>query len=504
MHMLRIQRAFPSLLIWASGALALYLLDGQWSLGNLALLLVLCSVLASYWLDTLSSLLLCAVAVAAFNWFLVEPRHTFHVQLQQDLLLLFTLWVTGALISVVTTQLRQSAQIQAQQAKLARRLQLLAAAMQQATHIEQQTRVAEQLLAESLGAQVHIWLNDDTPDPSHPQHRAWQASQAETGPVGPGTGRHESVQMLAWPLLAGVIRIGTLIVESGVQPHADLAWSLDQIHPLVRLVADEIHRLQTRQQAWVAQELIQTRTLQNTLLTAIAHDFRTPLATISGAASGLLASDTSSSDRHALEVILHEVDHLNRVTRNTLELARLDALGVLPQVSWESVEELCGVALSAAQRRHPDRRILSRIEAGLPLVRCDPVLLIQLLDNLLQNALIYSKADQAVEIEAMTHQATLTLQVLDRGPGISAEWRNRVFEPFMRVLPDRSTDAGFDVSERRGMGLGLALCRAIARLHRAELVLLDREGGGTIVQLALPIEPQPDVVPEVATIPPQP
>ena len=99
-----------ALLIWVITAGAIVTLDGWVTLGNLALMLVLGSTLASYWMTASASVLASAVAVALFNWFLVTPRYTFHVQLDQDLLLLATLLGTSTLISVLTSRLRQHAQ----------------------------------------------------------------------------------------------------------------------------------------------------------------------------------------------------------------------------------------------------------------------------------------------------------------------------------------------------------------------------------------------------------
>ena len=491
---------WPAALIWLVIAGSMAWLDDQWSLGNLALLLVLGSTLASFWLTAAVSVGMSALAVALFNWFFVPPRFTLHVQLHQDLLLLLTLLVTSTLISVLTSRLRQHAQAQAENALQAQRLQQLSLQLQHATSVADQVNTACGLLQDWSGLPVTLWLDGAAPPPKHPLHRAWQASQQEQGAIGPGTGRYEDLGAIALPLRAGILRLGTLALGPVTDPAARMPLPLDRLQALSRLLADEVHRLQARLHVQEAQRHLQTQQLRNTLLAAISHDYRTPLATITGAASSLLGTGISSVEA-GVQTILHETEHLHRMTSNTLQMARLDTLEAAPQTSWESVEELCGVALAAARRRHSERRIEADVPANLPLLHCDPVLVVQLLDNLVENALRYSPANQPVTLRAHA-PAGVQLEVLDRGMGIPPEWRERVFEPFRRVLPEARDgvnghgDSGFVQATRRGMGLGLALCRAIAQAHGARLWIEAREGGGTAVCLRFAPQAQPAPAPE--------
>ena len=487
---------WPAALIWLAFACAIFALDGMWQLGHLALLLVLGSTLASFWLSTTSSILASAAAVGLFNWFLVPPRFTFHVQLHQDLLLLSTLLGTSTLISVLTSRLRQQAQTQAEHARQAERLQQLALQLQHAPSVAAQIQVARSLLQDWTGMPIACWLAGETPPADHALQRAWQASQHEPGTIGPGTGRYEELAVRVIPLRAGVLRIGTLAV--GPAPHTEhwQHWPTDRLQSLTRLLADEVQRLQSALQAREAQEHLQAQQLRNTLLAAISHDYRTPLATITSAASGLLSTPQTPPVQSAVRTILEETEHLHRMTSNTLQMARLDTLDVPLQASWESVEELCGVVLAGARRRHPERQLEADVATDLPLLWCDPVLLVQLLDNLVENALRYSPPAQPVDLCARALDGAAQLEVRDRGRGIPLAWREKVFDPFRRVLPQAPGDSGFADTMRRGMGLGLALCQTIARVHQARLWIEDRSGGGTVVRLRFPAQTQPQVAPQ--------
>jgi two-component system sensor histidine kinase KdpD len=489
---------WPALVIWALVGAALFGLDAWWSLGNMALLLVLGSTLASFWLSTGACVLVSALAVASFNWFFVAPRYTFHVQLNQDLLLLATLLGTSTVISVLTSRLRQHAEQQTEQARHAEHLQRLGTQLQHASTVAEQIDAARQLLQGWYRQTVHIWLQDEPPSPDAPIFRAWQASQQEAGAIGPGTGRHETIPALVLPLRAGIERLGTLALESGGAWPAGGALHLERLQALARLVADEVHRLQTALRARQAQDALQAQQLRNTLLAAVSHDYRTPLATIAGAASGLQECTQDHQVHRAAQPILEETEHLHRMTTNTLQMARLDMHDAPLQGSWESVEELCGAALAATRRRHTDRSVVTDVASELPLLWCDPVLVVQLLDNLLENALRYSPNNEPVNLRAWVTQDAIHMAIDDRGIGIPAAWRERVFDPFRRVLPEVRGDTGFEHAQRRGMGLGLALCQAIARVHGAQLWIEERQGGGTRVCVRFALQDQPSAWPSTA------
>jgi two-component system sensor histidine kinase KdpD len=225
------------------------------------------------------------------------------------------------------------------------------------------------------------------------------------------------------------------------------------------------------------------------MLAAISHDYRTPLATITGAASSLREQGErlapAQRDRLAA-TILDEASRLARLTDNTLQLARLDAPGVTLRLDWESAEEIVGAVLRRARQRDPQRRLQARLEPGLPLLRCDALLLAQLLDNLVDNALKYSPPDAPVELLVRRLAGQVVLAVRDRGPGVPPAWRERIFDVFQRMPA-----AAADVPAPPGAGVGLAVCRAIARAHGGELRVRPRGHGGASFECWLPLAEAP-------------
>jgi two-component system sensor histidine kinase KdpD len=246
------------------------------------------------------------------------------------------------------------------------------------------------------------------------------------------------------------------------------------------LVAQSLLRLKLTQAMQLAREEAQRQQLQSTFLAAISHDLRTPLAAVVGAASALQTQRDKlapAEQERLLGSIVSEANYLSTVTENTLQLVRLGNAGKL-RLDWESIEEIVGAVLARVRQRDPARRVRSQVPAGLPLIRADPVLLAQLLDNLLDNALKYS--GEAIDLVVAVRDGALNVCVQDRGPGVAPGQESAIFEPYRRS----------DRSGQRGAGLGLALCRAIANAHGGALTLGRRRAGGSSFRLSLPVEPR--------------
>jgi two-component system sensor histidine kinase KdpD len=490
--------------IWLLFGTAMWVLDGSWNLGNLALLLVLASTLASFWLSTTLALGVSVVAVALFNWFFVPPRFTFHVQLDQDLLLLTTLLCTSALISWLTSRLRLRARLESEDAHHTRLLRHMAEGLQRAVSVEAQIAVAQEQLQKWIQRPVTLWLQHENVPDDPTLQSALRAALSETGAIGPGTGRFEDLGVWVVPLQAGVRRLGCVAIGLATAEDFPSDWPAPRLQAQIQLIGEEVDRMQSSMQARLAHEKLNSQQIRNTLLAAISHDYRTPLATITGAASSLLEVSDPAQTKNAAKTILQEAEHLNRMTSNTLQLAKLDNSSDAAHRTWESVEELMGVALASARRRHPGRVIEIRLASNMPLLWCDPVLLVQLLDNLTENALRYSPASKPIRLSATalpeSEPTAIQIEVVDQGIGIDPQWRNKIFDHFLRIPQQDQGETECVIASRNGMGLGLALCRAVAVAHDAALWIEDGEDGGTRVCLSMPLPAQPPRPPMEACV----
>jgi two-component system sensor histidine kinase KdpD len=167
---------------------------------------------------------------------------------------------------------------------------------------------------------------------------------------------------------------------------------------------------------------------------------------------------------------------------NVLELMRLESSGGPPRADWQSLQELVSIAVRNNEHRLGSRRVTSAIPADFPLLRLDAQLIVQLLSNLLENASRHTPAGTAIQLRAAIYAGDAILTVEDDGPGFGARDPETLFEKFER---------GQQESHISGVGLGLAICRAVARLHGGDIHAANRPEGGARFEIQLPLEPRP-------------
>ena len=221
--------------------------------------------------------------------------------------------------------------------------------------------------------------------------------------------------------------------------------------------------------------------LRSSLLSAVSHDLKTPLATMI-AAGGALIGRTAEIEPKAADEILRslvsEGERLTRLIHNLLSVSRLESANVQLRRTPESVDD---IVLSAVERFNDRTRkvpIVSEVAADLPLISAEPVLLEQVLVNLLENATRYGGSDSAIAVYARAAEGAVLVQVEDNGPGIAEHEREKVFEKFYRGQHAPKTDGG--------VGLGLTICRSIIRAHGGKIGVRERTGGGTLVEFTVP------------------
>ncbi|MEJ6006203.1 DUF4118 domain-containing protein [Paucibacter sp. AS339] len=497
---------------WAAAWALMLSLDGRVALANLTLLPVLATALASLWLPLVASMVCSLLAVLAFNWRFVPPRDSLIVAGQEHLLLLLSMlslcWITSALMA----RLRWQAANAERHAHRAEQLRSFGESLRDSASALDLAPELAAALQGLVGTEVRLMLLNGEPLPARNEPSAvlWHGTAPDadqtsglwlclrTGQaMGPGCGRHE--ELAAWylplrgrrgsfgaaylPLQAHLLahrQTHLQAVDSGLRAHAQ---------SLCDQLGLALERQATEQGAAKALSEAGQQATRNALLAAISHDYRTPLACIMSAASALHDQEAklSSAQRQRLSAtILDETQSLKRMTDNSLQLARLDAPGLQLKLDWESAEDIVGAVLRRVRQRYPEasKRVKARLEPGLPLLRCDALLLHQLLDNLIDNALAYGQLPgQFGPVELLLRQAEedgsnyVLLAVRDRGPGVAPGWRDKVFEVYRRG-ESAATVGPHAHYTHRGAGIGLAACRAIARAHGGEMRLRARSHGG--------------------------
>ena len=233
-----------------------------------------------------------------------------------------------------------------------------------------------------------------------------------------------------------------------------------------------------------AERAAETDRLRQALLTSISHDLRTPLASVLGAASTLRDLDAAlapDAKAELLGTVIGEAERLNRFIANLLDMTRLEAGAVAPNLSAQDVAETIDTALRRTDKILAGHAVAVEVAPDLPPLALDPVLFEQVLVNLLDNAAKYAPAGSTVTLRAAREGESVTIRVLDEGDGLSGADAERIFDKFYRVQKGDRV--------RAGTGLGLAIARGFVEAMGGTVTAgnrPDRRGAGFTVTLPVP------------------
>jgi len=264
---------------------------------------------------------------------------------------------------------------------------------------------------------------------------------------------------------------------------------------MVRQAALALERARVSERTENARFLSRSESLRAALLSSISHDLRTPLASIIGAASSLLRYGRGFDEavRHDLvQTIYEEADRLNRFVGNLLDMTKLEAGALAPQLKWEDLTDLIGAAIESQKARIGGHRFKVEVEPGVPMLAMDFVLMEQVLINLFDNAHKWSDPGTPILVRARLVGDEVAIDVADQGAGIPAGELTRIFDKFYRVRAKDRTIAG--------TGLGLAICKGIVEAHGGTIAATsDGPGRGACISIRLPVSSEgPELAAEEA------
>ncbi|MFD8766992.1 ATP-binding protein [Streptomyces mirabilis] len=236
-----------------------------------------------------------------------------------------------------------------------------------------------------------------------------------------------------------------------------------------------LDRQRLQHEADQAKELAEGNRIRTALLAAVSHDLRTPLAAIKAAVSSLRSDDVAWSEEdqaELLEAIEEGADRLDHLVGNLLDMSRLQTGTVTPLIREIDLDEVVPMALGGV----PEGSAELDIPETLPMVAVDPGLLERAVANLVENAVKYSPVDEPVLVSASAMANRVEVRVVDRGPGVPDEAKDRIFAPFQRYG---------DAPRGAGVGLGLAVARGFAEAMGGTLNAEDTPGGGLTMVLTV-------------------
>jgi two-component system, OmpR family, sensor histidine kinase KdpD len=443
------------------------------------------------------------LSVAFFDFFFIAPRLSFAVSDVQYLITFAVMLVVGLVTGQLTAGLRYEARVSADREARARGLFELTRELAGALQVEQVVATAEQQLAQQFGGRALIYVLDDDdqlqPSPGQTTLHPGDAPDPGTArwaldheqPAGQGT---DTLPGSAWfylPLRAPMRSRGVLALKPGEARTLLLPERRAQLDTAGRITGQALERVHYVAVAQQALLQIESERLRNSLLSALSHDLRTPLAALQGLAETLVQSLAPSAaipphNRHALEAaraIEQQSLRINAMVHNLLDMARLQSGGLKLNRQWQPIDEVVGSSLQLMGSALARHRVVLDIPASLPLVEVDATLLERVLANLLENAAKYTPPGSEVRVVGRTRNDELWVSVEDNGPGLPPGREEALFEKFTR---------GHNESHLPGVGLGLAISRAIMQAHGGR-IWAERAGpaGGARFSFAVPLGTPP-------------
>ncbi|WGS50972.1 DUF4118 domain-containing protein [Paraburkholderia sp. D15] len=510
-------------------------------LTNLVMLYLLGVIFAAVKLGRGPGVMLSFLSVAAFDFFFVPPRLSLSVSDTQYLLTFLGMLLTSLVISHLTSSLRREVLVARRREQRTGAMYAMARELAAALTTEQIVEIGSRHVSEVFGARVAILLPDSADqvkqkieDPDASVTLDGELLDSDVGqwvydqqkPAGHGTDTLPAAAALYLPLKAPMRTRGVLAVA--LRDHGELdvpeqQRMLDAFAAQIALALERVHYVDIARDALVNME---SERLRNSLLSAISHDLRTPLTTIVGFSSMLAQSRELAQSRDAhdaspgaanpvvspaaspavnpaaknpaqpgddlVDAIHEEALRMTGIVTNLLDMARLQAGSLQLNRQWTLLEETVGAALRACKRVLAKHPVQVRLPADLPLLHLDAVLMERLFSNLFENAAKYTAPDTPLTIGAQRLDADghafVRVTVDDNGPGLPAGMEARVFEKFTR---------GEKESAKPGIGLGLAICRAIVEAHGGTIGALNRVAAdgrleGARFWFTLPVQTPPD------------
>jgi two-component system sensor histidine kinase KdpD len=461
---------------------------------NIVMLYMLGAAAAGLWLGRGPSALAAVANIVAFDYFFVPPRFSFLV-VETGYLVTFAVMLLVALI-IANLMIAVREQTEAAGAREHHTAVLYSISRELAVTRDASTMamVAVRRIGEELQCSTSILLcaEDGQLDPAPIATFGAAAPDIDLAAAqwvainrvraGIGTGEYPASPARYLPLVAAHATMGVLAVE-----RTDTAGNLSPeqqqlLEALAGQLASALERARFTEIAHAAHVAAERAAMRNTLLASISHDLRTPLSAIAGAGSIVAQNDFALDVYRRVtlgRLIEEKARDMSELLSNVLELVRLESGTDVLNRDWHSLADLVGLAISRHQGRLTGWQVVTALPEELPLLSVDATLFVQLIGNLLENAVKYTPPETVIRISAtLLDGSRLQLLIEDNGPGWQTEQPERLFDKFSR---------GRIESNAGGVGIGLSICKAVVRLHDGEIRAAVSPDGGARVEIELPL-----------------
>jgi two-component system, OmpR family, sensor histidine kinase KdpD len=485
---------------WAAVACALPTLIGTllrpyFDPANIVMLFLLTVVVVAVQLGRGPAVLAAILSVVAFDFYFVPPRLSFAVSDVQYLLTFAVMLAVGLIIGQLTAGLRYQARIASHREERSRALYEFARDLSSPLRAEDVAAATAGFIGRTFRASVILLLPDEQdrlvfqPQASpafsiDPGTAQWAFDRSQ--PAGAGTDTLPGSDFLYLPLRAPMRTRGVLAIRPESRRFLlvpEQRRQLDTFAALVAIALERVHYVEVAQQALLKME---SERLRNSLLSALSHDLRTPLAALFGLADALKISKPALTGQQleTADAIREAARAMSALVNNLLDMARIQSGEVKLNRQWQPFEEVAGSALKLVRTALIGHRVEVSLDPSLPLIEFDAVLIERVLCNLLENAAKYTAAGSTVRLSGATTGTELLVSVTDNGRGLPNGQEEAIFEKFTRGARESAT---------AGVGLGLAICRAIVEAHRGRIWAENVPEGGARFSFTLPLGTPPDL-----------
>ena len=459
-----------------------YLLHPRGHVADWAMIHLLGIVFLSLRSSLRVSVLASLVSIALFDYLFITPKFTFALSDAESWFTFLAMLIVAIVVSTLSQNLRRQERAARAAAFRAEALYALNVELTSARDERQLAAVTARHLRKLFDAEVSVLLVG--PDGAlEPAKNPADAAAAQAAWLRRDfTSARTPTKTSIWvPIIGAHSTLGAIGIDVA-EPFARDSDRGILLTACSSQFATAVERVQLSGAVRRTQLEAEAERLRSSLLSAVSHDLKTPLATMIAAGSTLLARRGEISEQAAddlLTSMVSEGERLSRLIHNLLSVTRLESQSVELRRTPESLEDIVHSALDRLTVRGGASRIHSRLPVDLPLISAEPLLLEQVLLNLLENATRYAGANATIQLDAQVVGDTIVVQVADDGPGIPEHERDKVFEKFYRGERTPKSDGG--------VGLGLTICRAIVRAHGGRISIQESPSGGTLVEFTVPL-----------------
>jgi len=415
------------------------------------------------------------ICVLAFNYFFTDPRYTFMVDDPNHYFSFIIFILVAFIVSTLTSRLQKQIKIAKENEKITNKLYKISSGYLNITGFENITSYGQKSLEYLIDRKCIIHINQD-----YKHHTILKWCFENSMICGYGESYFNKEKNKFYPIKSnrqtlGVLEIdftkGNISEEEKLCIDALLSQIIIALEREILSTSEEINRLN-----------IEKEKLRNNLLRSISHDLRTPLTAISGGAN-FLAESIETLDLDTVKSLLNDIScdssWLSSLVDNLLNMTRIQDGKLLINIKNEVVDDIIAESISRIIKRSGNHKIMTLKPQDVILVPMDGQLIIQVIVNLLDNAIKHTKDDSEILLSAYSIDSNIIFEVSDNGGGINSEIIDTIFENYV------SND-----DSQRGIGIGLSICQSIIHAHLGEIIAENNNNGGATFKFKLPLEVQ--------------